>query len=111
MVTALATLAGVGVSVGFVASVPGRASRLLGQAFPAPRAELLRTVGALHTDEIPARARGGLEYVHIAATEWLTAMHSGGRTKTDIDNGGVLPGYAGVLVRDGYAGFTRASPR
>ena len=27
-------------------------------------------------------------------------------SKTDIDNGGVLPGYTGMIVRDGYAGYT-----
>ena len=102
----LATLAGVGVSVGFLASVRGRAARLLEQAFLPRVRELLRTVEVLHADETPARAHGGLAYVHIAATEWLTALHTGGRSKTDIDNGGVLPGYTGVVVRDGYAGYT-----
>lgn len=102
----LATLAGVGVSVGFVAGVRGRAARLLEQAFLPRVRELLRTVGVLHADETPARAHGRLEYVHIAATEWLTAMHTGGRAKTDIDNGAVLPGHTGVIVRDGYAGYT-----
>jgi site-specific recombinase XerC len=39
------------------------------------------------------------------ATEYLTAMHTGGRAKTDIDAGQVLPGYTGTIVRDGYAGY------
>jgi len=51
-------------------------------------------------------AAGGLEYVHVAATEYLTAMHTGGRSKADIDAGRVLPGYTGTIVRDGYAGYT-----
>ena len=84
----------------------GRAARLLEQHFLPRVRQLLRSVGVLHADETPARADGGLEYVHIAATEWLTAMHTGGRSKTDIDNGGVLPGYTGTIVRDGYAGYT-----
>ena len=63
-------------------------------------------MGVLHVDETPARADKRLGYVHVAATEWLTAMHTGGRSKTDIDNGGILPGYAGTIVRDGYAGYT-----
>jgi transposase len=25
---------------------------------------------------------------------------------SDIDNGGVLPGHPGTIVRDGYAGYT-----
>ena len=32
-------------------------------------------------------------------------MHSGDRSADAIDAGGVLPGYAGVIVRDGYSGY------
>ena len=32
-------------------------------------------------------------------------MHTGGRAAEDIDAGGILPGYAGTIVRDGYAGY------
>jgi transposase len=102
----LATLAGIGVSVGFMAGVRGRAARLLEQAFLPRVRDLLGQVGVLHVDETPARADKSLGYVHVAATEWLTAMHTGGRSKTDIDIGGILPGYAGTIVRDGYAGYT-----
>ena len=49
----------------------------------------------LYADETPARAAGTLQYVHVACTEFLTAMHTGDRTKEAIDAGGVLPGYAG----------------
>jgi transposase len=49
--------------------------------------------------------RGGLSYVHVACTEYVTLMHVGGRTREDIDAGGVLGEYSGVLVRDGYAGY------
>ena len=59
----------------------------------------------LHVDETPVRAAGGLAYVHVASTEFLTAMHTGGRSKDDIDAGQVLPGYTGTIVRDGYAGY------
>ena len=33
-------------------------------------------------------------------------MHTGGRSAADIDAGGILPGYAGTIVRDGYAGYS-----
>lgn len=102
----LGSLAGVSVSTGFTASVRARAARLLETSFLPRVRELLTRVGVLHADETPARADKGLEYVHVAATEWLTAMHTGGRTKTDIDNGAILPGFTGVIVRDGYAGYT-----
>ena len=66
---------------------------------------LLRAAGVLYADETPARAAGKLHYVHVACTEFLTAMHAGDRTKEAIDAGGVLPGYAGTIVRDGYKGY------
>src|SRR5262249_45021743 len=67
--------------------------------------DLLRSAPALHADETPARAAGGLAYVHVACTRYLTLMHIGGRSAGDIDAGGVLPGYDGIIVRDGYGGY------
>ena len=58
----------------------------------------------LYADDTPARAAGKLHYVHVACTEFLTAMHTGDRTKEAI-NAWVLPGYAGTIVRDGYKGY------
>jgi transposase len=101
----MASMLGVGVSTGFMAGVRGRAARLLEISFLPRVRELLRQGGVLHVDETPARADGALEYVHVASTQFLTAMHTGGRSKADIDAGGVLPGYTGTIVRDGYAGY------
>jgi transposase len=101
----MGSMLGVSVSTGFMASVRGRAARLLEQQFLPRVRELLRQVGVLHVDETPVRAAGGLEYVHAASTEFLTAMHTGGRSKDDIDAGQVLPGYTGTIVRDGYTGY------
>ena len=67
--------------------------------------ELLRAAPVLYADETPARSAGKLHYVHVACTGFLTAMHTGDRTKEAIDAGGVLPGYAGTIVRDGYKGY------
>lgn len=58
-------------------------------------------------DETPGRAAGELAYVHVACTEFLTHLHVGGRSAADIDAGGVLPGFAGTIVRDGYAGYAQ----
>ncbi|MCA1835766.1 MAG: IS66 family transposase, partial [Actinobacteria bacterium] len=99
------SMVGVPVSVGFMASVRGRAARILERTFLPRVRELLREAGVLHVDETPARAAGGLRYVHVAATTYLTALHTGGRSAADIDAGGVLPGYTGTMVRDGYAGY------
>ena len=59
----------------------------------------------MHADETPARAAGGTRYVHLACTRYLTCLHTGDRSADAIDAGGVLPGYSGVIVRDGYAGY------
>jgi transposase len=84
-----------------------KAARLLDAAgFAEHLRGLLRAAPALGADETPARAQGGLAYVHVACTRYLTLLHVGKRTAEAIDDGGVLPGYAGVLVRDGYAGYT-----
>lgn len=99
------SMVGVPVSVGFMASVRRRGARIVERTFLPRVRQLLRQAGVLHVDETPARAAGGLEYVHVAATTYLTALHTGGRSKADIDAGGVLPGYAGTIVRDGYAGY------
>ena len=92
------------VSAGFVAGLRGKAAAQLGPFMDRVRA-LLRAAGVLYADETPARAAGDLRYVHVACTEFLTAMHTGGRSAQDIDAGGVLPGYQGTIVRDGYAGY------
>ena len=104
----VAAYTGVQVSVGFMASVRGKAAARLGPFMDRVRA-LLRQAGVLYADETPARAAGQLAYVHISCTEFLTALHTGGRSAEDIDAGGVLPGYAGTIVRDGYAGYAHLS--
>jgi transposase len=90
-----------------MASVRGKAAALLeAGGFIDRIRELLRSSPALHVDETPARAAGKLAYVHVACTRYLTLMHTGGRSAPDIDAGGVLPGYTGIIVRDGYAGYS-----
>ncbi len=44
--------------------------------------------------------------MHVACTEFLTAMHTGDRTSEAIDSGGILPGYPSTIVRDGYKGYS-----
>ena len=100
----VAALTGVSVSAGFTATIRGKAAARLGPFMNQVR-ELLRAAGVLYAGETPARAAGHLHYVHVACTGFLTAMHTGDRTKGAIDAGGVLPGYAGTIVRDGYKGY------
>ncbi len=100
-------MAGVPVSAGWMAGIRGKAASLVeGSGFMARVRELLRQADAVHADETPARAAGGMRYVHLACTAYLTHLHTGDRSAPAIDAGGVLPGYTGILVRDGYhAGY------
>ncbi len=101
----LAALTGVKVSVGFLAGIRAQAARLIETEFMPHVRGLLARAGVLHVDESPGRAEGKLEYVHVASTTYLTAMHTGRRTNAAIDAGGVLPGYTGTIVGDDYAGY------
>lgn len=94
-------LTGVRISAGFAASVRGKAASLLAPFTDWVR-QLLAAVPVLHADETPARAAGQVRYLHVACTQFLTAMHAGDRTRDAVDAGQVLPGYTGTLVRDGY---------
>lgn len=100
----VAALTGVKVSAGFAAGIRGKAAARLGPFMDRVR-ELLPAAPVLYADETPARAAGKLRYVHVACTEFLTAMHTGDRTSEAIDSGGILPGYTGTIVRDGYKGY------
>lgn len=102
----LATLLGTQVSGGWVSSVRGSAARLLEETFLPRVRELIAAAPVAHADETCARADGKLRYLHVACTEYLTAMHVGDRTKASIDAGGIWPAFDGVLVRDGYNGYT-----
>ena len=95
---------GLPVSAGWMAGVRRKAAGRLEPFMDRVRV-LLREAGVLYADETPARAAGHLAYVHVACTGYLTAMHTGGRSAADIDAGGVLGSYGGVIVRDGYAGY------
>jgi transposase len=102
----LCQLAGVAVSTGWMAGIRGKAAGLVeASGFPHRVRELLKAAPAVHADETPARAAGGTRYVHLACTRYLTCMHTGDRSADAIDSGDVLPGYQGVIVRDGYAGY------
>ena len=102
----LCQLAGVAVPTGWMAGIRGKAAALAeASGFTDRIRELLRTAAAVHADETPARAAGGTRYVHLACTRYLTCMHTGDRSAEAIDAGQVLPGYEGIIVRDGYAGY------
>jgi transposase len=102
----LGQLAGITVSAGWMAGIRGKAAALVeASGFGDRVRDLLKDAPAVHVDETPARAAGRLRYVHLACTAHLTLMHTGDRSAAAIDAGSVLPGYSGVLVRDGYQGY------
>jgi len=102
----LAQLGGIGPSTGWMAGVRGKTARLIeASGFIDQLRALLRAAPAVHADETPARANSTTRYVHVACTQYLTLLHTGSRSAQAIDAGGVLLGYTGVLVRDGYAGY------
>ena len=70
----VAALTGVSVSAGFTAGIRGKAAARLGPFMDRVRV-LLHAAGVLYGDETPARVAGHLHYVHVACTEFLTAMH------------------------------------
>ena len=96
--TLLQALCEIAVSTGFLAGIRGRAARKLEKKFRAHLQDLLASAPVLHADETCGRAEGALSYVHVACTDYLTLMHVGGRSGADIDAGGVLPDFTGVLV-------------
>jgi transposase len=101
----LAALVGAPVSTGWVATVRGRAARLLETTFLPHVRTLIAAAAVAHADETTARADGRLRYLHVACTDYLTVMHVGDRSAETIDGGGVWPSFTGVLVRDGYVGY------
>ncbi len=101
----LETLTGIHLATGFTARARRRAATKLVALFLPHMKQLLATAPILHADETTGRAEGALSYVHVACTEYLTLMHVAGRSSKDIDAGGVLTTFTGVLVRDGYAGY------
>ena len=101
---ALGVLCGLVVAPGTVLAAVGEAVDRLGPFVDRVKV-LLRASAVIGADETPAWVDGGWKYVHVACTDRLTLLHAGSRSKADIDAGGVLAGFTGVLVRDGYAGY------
>jgi transposase len=101
---ALDVLCGMRVAPGTVLAAVREAVDRLGPFVDRVRV-LLRASAVIGADETPAWVAGGWRYVHVACTDRLTLLHAGSRSKADIDAGGVLSGFTGVLVRDGYAGY------
>jgi transposase len=67
---------------------------------------LLAAAPVAHFDETGARIAGRLGWVHSASTDKLTRYTAHARRGSEaIDAAGVLPGFEGVAVRDGWAPY------
>jgi len=98
---------GITVSTGFAASLIGEAGANL-DAFVAATREALRQSPILHLDETGARVAGRLGWVHSASTSSLTSyLFHRRRGRVAMDEFGVLPGYRGVAVHDGWTPYRR----
>jgi transposase len=105
----LADVAGVRLARGALVGCVQRAARTLAPVEAALKAAL-RQAPVLHSDETGVRRAGKLAWAHVASTSRLThyAIHAKrGREATDAI--GILPGYTGVSVHDGWAVY-RAYP-
>jgi hypothetical protein len=105
----LAELFGAPVSTGFVASCLARLSAGLA-GFEAGLKQALVTAPRLHHDETPAPVNGTTAYVYTARTTdlvWYGAHQT--RSHAALDGFGILPRFAGVLIRDDWHGYHKYS--
>jgi transposase len=103
----LADVLGAPLATGTLAAVVAEgASGLVG--FVQVVAAQLAAAPVAHFDETGARVAGRLHWVHSASTSLLSlfAVHAK-RGKVAMDAAGVLPGFAGVAVHDGWSPYWR----
>lgn len=101
----LRDLAGAGVSTGTLSEWIAQAARGLTD-FDERLRELLSAAEVAHFDETGARVAGRLGWVHSASTGALTRYSAHAKRGGEaIDDAGVLPGFAGVAVHDGWAPY------
>jgi transposase/uncharacterized coiled-coil protein SlyX len=103
----LADVLGASVATGTLAAVMAEGAAGLGGFVEVVRSGLTAAPVA-HFDETGARVAGRLHWVHSASTSLLTllTMHAR-RGKQAMDQAGVLPGFGGVAVHDGWAPYWR----
>jgi transposase len=103
----LSDLLGTSVATGTLASVVVEGAGRLGGFVEAVRAQLT-AASVAHFDETGARVAGRLHWVHSASTQALSlfTVHPK-RGQQAMDTAGVLPGFAGVAVHDGWAPYWR----
>jgi transposase/uncharacterized coiled-coil protein SlyX len=103
----LADVLGAPVSTGTLAAVLAEGAARL-EEFGQVVREQLAGAAVLHVDETGARVAGRLHWVHSASTKLLSlfTVHPR-RGRVAMDAAGVLPGFAGVAVHDGWSPYWR----
>jgi len=103
----LADVLGAPVATGTLAGVVAEGAAGL-DGFVEVVGERLAAAPVAHFDETGARVAGRLHWVHSASTAGLSlfAVHAK-RGKVAMDAAGVLPGFGGVAVHDGWSPYWR----
>ena len=104
---ALADLVGAEVASGTVAAILAECADGLDGFIDAVRVQLAAAPVA-HFDETGARVAGRLHWLHSASTDRLSlfTVHPK-RGRQAMDQAGVLPGFQGVAVHDGWSSYGR----
>lgn len=99
----IADLTGATVSTGWVTGQVAKTAQALVEV-EALIKTLITMATVIGADETTVNVAGTKQWLHVARTELLTAYHlHTSRGRTAVDEFGVLPGYAGTLVRDALA--------
>jgi transposase len=103
----LAEVLGAPVAAGTLAGLVAAGAAGL-DGFASTVREQLAAAPVVHVDETGARVAGRLHWVHSASTPELTwqTVHPK-RGKVAMDAAGVLPGFGGVAVHDGWSPYWR----
>jgi transposase len=103
----LADVLGASVATGTLAAVLAEGAAGL-DGFLATVRDQLAAAPVAHFDETGARVAGRLHWVHSASSGLLSlfTVHAK-RGKAAMDQAGVLPGFVGVAVHDGWAPYWR----
>ena len=103
----IADVAGAAVSEGFIHSCLARAASLAGEVVALIRA-LITASAVAGFDETTLRSgpAGEKKYVHGAFTERYSAFWLGTRSLDTMEQAGILPGFAGIVVSDRYQNYS-----
>jgi hypothetical protein len=102
----IADVTGAAVSEGFIHSCLAKAASLAGEVTALIRA-LITAAPVAGFDETTLRSgpAGEKKYVHGAFTEEYSAFWLGARSLEAMQDAGILPGFAGIVVSDRYQNY------